>query len=139
MAYATQSNLIERFGEQELIDILPGEGPETIDAALVTVALDDATNEINTYLAERFTLPLEETPPVLVQVTCDIARYKYYSVHATDEVKERYDARIKWLKSVVDGKAGLAFTNQPESSLTGNYAKRSSNNRLFTCDTLKGF
>lgn len=139
MPYATQSNLIERFGKQELVDILPGEGPETINDSLVLVALEDASNEIDSYLAERYTLPLDVVPPILVQVACDVARYKYYACDVTDEVEKRYTARLEWLGKVAEGDAGLGISSEPAGSLGGGFTKKSQTDRIYTCDSLRGF
>jgi hypothetical protein len=77
MAYATQQNLIDRFGERELIELTDRADPPTgaIDAAVVTKALADADGAINGYLAVKYQLPISPVPVMFERFGCDIARY----------------------------------------------------------------
>jgi len=100
MAYATSDDLKTRFGTSEITAT-----PE--DAGAVAVALDDASELIDTYIGERYTLPLTVVPGFLVRITCDIARYYLYDDQATDRVKEAYDNAIKFLDEVKSGDVSL--------------------------------
>jgi phage gp36-like protein len=110
MPYATQAQLIERFGESELIQLTDRADPLTgaIVAAVLDAALLDADQEIDSYLRVVRTLPLPAPIPVrLVRVAADVARYHLYDDHAPDEVRTRYEDAIRWLRDVAAGRASL--------------------------------
>lgn len=109
MTYATQQDMIDRFGEQELIELTDRANLGAIDATVLAKALDDADAEINAYLASRYTLPLASVPPVLTRFAADVARYQLYDTRATEQVKARYDAAIKFFRSVSTGAVSLGL------------------------------
>ena len=74
-------------------------------------ALRDASEEIDSYIAVRYSLPLPETPSTLKRVACNIVRYRLYFQRPTEEVDNRYKAEIDFLKRIADGKAVLNILN----------------------------
>lgn len=115
MSYATQAQMVTRFGEQELLQLTDLNNLGHIDAAVVSVALVDADAEINSYLAGRYNLPLTQESAELVRLACDIARYRLFDVRASEAVKVRYDDAIKKLRDIGKGVASLGIdaVNQP--------------------------
>jgi phage gp36-like protein len=103
MSYATQADLVSRFGETEMIQLSDRTNTGEIDEAVVTAKIADADAEIDAYLASRFDLPLPVIPTVLVRVACDIARYHLSDDRATEDVIRRYNAALDFLKAVVKG------------------------------------
>ena len=87
MPYATQSDLEERFGPQELAQLTDRVDGLMPDPAVIARALADAEAEIDGYLAARYTVPLSAVPAVLVRLTCDIARYRLYDDRVTEAVR----------------------------------------------------
>lgn len=120
MTYATQQNLIDRFGERELIQLTDRDGLGVIDATVINRALTDADAQINGYLAARYTLPLTvPLPTILERLACDIARYALHEDRVTEIVDARYRDAIALLRDVSAGRAelGLSSTaNRPASS-----------------------
>lgn len=110
MAYATQQDLVERFGTQELAQLTDPAAGVTIDAVAVSRALGDADAEIDSYLGARYALPLAAVPAVLVRVAADIARYYLWDDAAPDTVRERYKAAVALLKQLAGGATVLAGT-----------------------------
>ncbi len=112
MPYATQANLIARFGEAELIqltdrpDRADPENAGTIDSSVLNQAIADAEAEINGYL-NRYTLPLPFIPPILTGIHCDFTRWRLYVFQMTDVVDERYKAGTKYLTLIATGKIDL--------------------------------
>ena len=106
----TSQDLIDRFGEFELIQIT-NEKPRhdsVINEAVLQGAINDAVGEVASYLLSAglvkiisagnvVYLPSPEIPSDLKKKTCDIARYNLYDNGVTDVVQTRYDAAIKWL------------------------------------------
>lgn len=108
MTYATQTNLVERFGAAELAQLTDPAAGTTIDAVAVARALADADAEVDSYLAKRYGLPLPSVPAVLVRVAADIARYYLWDNAAPDTVRTRYTAAVALLKLLATGQTLLA-------------------------------
>lgn len=139
MTYATQQNLIDRFGQGELTELTDRANSGAIDAAVAGKALADADSEINGYLASRYTLPLDPVPTVLERVACEIARYYLYEDRVTEQVKRRYDDAIKFLKGVSTGAVALGVDANSESPSSTGGPQCSAPDRIFTQDTLSDF
>ncbi|MFN3074031.1 gp436 family protein [Acinetobacter sp. TY1] len=105
--YATKNDLEARFGEGEIQQL---EAMQTV-ANSIEEALQDASEEIDSYIAVRYNIPLPETPSTLRRIACNIARYRLYFQQPTEEIENRYKAEIDFLKRVADGKAVLNVLN----------------------------
>lgn len=109
--YATEANLVARFGNEieQLKQMLPSQ-------SAIDDAIQDATEEINGHIGGRYPLPLPNVPSNLKRMACDIARYRLYFQQPTEEVRQRYEDAIAFLKRVADNKAHLQIqlleTNQ---------------------------
>jgi phage gp36-like protein len=130
MPYVTQQNLVDRFGEAELIQLTDRENTGAIDAVVLTQAIADAGAEIDGYLAGRYQLPLASTPSILVLYAGDVARYRLYDDGATEEVRKRYEDVIKFLRLAAEGKVRLGAD---EPAPTGG-AQMESGGRVFGRD-----
>lgn len=90
MAYATLDQLVSLFGADEIRTLSDRQGTGELDEAVISDALERASSEVDSYLADRYATPLSDSdpiPPVVVSVAGDIARYR--------------------LTGVADGKAGI--------------------------------
>lgn len=105
--YATRNDLETRFGEGELQQL---EMMQTVGNS-IEEALQDASEEIDSYIAVRYVLPLPSTPSTLKRIACNVARYRLYFQQPTEEIENRYKAEIDFLKRVADGKATLNILN----------------------------
>jgi len=103
MTYATQQNLIDRFGSEELLSLTDPANTGTINATTVNTALSDAEEVVNGYIAAKVDLPLVNTPAILVHLECDIARYLLYGAYPTDLVKERFEEAKRTLRDIGKG------------------------------------
>lgn len=106
--YATRQDLEARFGSGEIANL---EAMQTSVNAIADV-LQDANEEIDSYIAVKYQLPLPSVPSTLKRVACNIARYRLYFQQPTEEVESRYKAEIDFLKRVADGKAVLNILDQ---------------------------
>tara|TARA_B100002019_G_C21202070_1_gene564571 strand:+ start:652 stop:1059 length:408 start_codon:yes stop_codon:yes gene_type:complete len=119
MPYCTKADLIARFGEDELQAIARDANGE-IDDAAVDRACDDASGEIDGYVsAAGYPVPLSPVPRIVTAYACDIARYRLYDEHATDQVQKRYDDAVKFLRSVSRGEVKLGISTGPASRSAG--------------------
>lgn len=107
MTYATQQDLVDRFGTQELAQLTDAAAGVTINGTTVARALADADAEINTRLSAHYILPLASVPAVLVRVAADLARYYLWDAQATEQVRNRYKDAIKLLDQVGGGALSL--------------------------------
>ncbi len=119
MSYATEQDLIDRFGESELIQLTDRAAAGTVDLTVSGRALSDADAEINGYLAGRYTLPLSSTPEVLVRIAADMARYYLFGSAVPEVVRTRYEDAVRLLKAIASGQVDIgvdALGNKPISS-----------------------
>lgn len=107
MGYCTGQDLIDRYGEEELLQLADRDGDGVADTAVLDQVIADASAEIDGYLAVRYALPLAEVPSVLVRIACEIARYHLYEDHATETVQDRYANAVKFLKAAARGEVQL--------------------------------
>ncbi len=108
MTYATQADLVERFGAQELAQRTNRVDGQSIDTVVLERAIADAAAEINGYLATRYTLPLASTPAVLVRLCADLARYQLCGDKVPESVRQRYTDAVSLLKRLATGEVQLA-------------------------------
>ena len=96
----TRQDLIERFGEDELVLLTDREGRGVIDDEVLNRAIEDAEAETAAYI-QAAGLVLPSPPKVLVIKVCDIARYYLHDNGETQVVLDRYKQAIAWLRDVV--------------------------------------
>ncbi len=105
--YATRADMEVRFGVNEISNL---KAIQTVENA-IEQALQDAAEEIDSYVAVKYQLPLPEVPSTLKRIACNIARYRLYFQRPTEEVENRYKAEIDFLKRIADGRATLNILN----------------------------
>src|SRR5437868_4878285 len=105
MTYASQSDLVERFGEPMLLDLTDRASPPAgvIDADVVTRGLEDADAMIDGYLLGRYLLPLATTPPLLLDLALVIAIYKLHHDTVSDKIRSDYTDALKTLDKIASG------------------------------------
>lgn len=101
---ATAEDMTARFGEAELAQLATLTGGDA-----VVNALTDATDEALSYVAVVYTPPFPSIPAPLKTAVCDMARYRLYKDAATQQVKDRYDAAVKWLVRLSKREVVLIF------------------------------
>lgn len=138
MSYATSQNMIDRFGEAELID-LTNPGGEDIDATRVSNALADADADIDGHLVGRYELPLTTVPPMLERLACDLARYFLYDEGAPEQISARYKQAMKTLENLATAKIRLPDTTGAEETQADEVVFNEGPDRVFSANTLKGF
>lgn len=107
MPYATQDDLIQRFGYEELIQLTDRAQIGQIDRAAVSKALADAHSKIESYLAARYAVPVTPAPDLLEGLACDIARFHLHGKAADEAVRQAYEDALRVLKDLADGRAVL--------------------------------
>ena len=141
MSYASRAMMIERFGEDELIDLTDREHTGAIVDSVLDAALADAAADIDAYLGGRYPLPLKVVPKVLNRHACDLARYYLYDNRLADDhpAARRYRASIRLLEQVAAGKVQLGLAADGEKLETHDQAEMQSQPTVFGRDHSKGF
>lgn len=111
MTYASLDDLKKRFGAHELTSLSDRAGNDTIDDSIIERALEDADAEIELYLLRRYALPLKNPPAILTLLACDIARFRLYANHPSEEVRHRYEEAKKLLAQIAQGQYELEGKN----------------------------
>lgn len=109
MSYTTKQEMIDEFGESELVQLTDLADPPAgvIDDTRLTQALEAADVTIDGYLAGRYALPFAAPPAILGQLARDLARHRLYKDHPSEEVANRHDKAIKFLVLTASGKVSL--------------------------------
>lgn len=141
MSYATQQDLIDRFGEDELIALTDRADPPAgaIDAAVVARALGDAAAMIDGYIGSRYALPLAEVPPLLVGISCDLARYALCNDQPTETIATRRDQAVAMLRDIASGKLALPVGETETPAPTSVGVAIIGPGRVFSADTMKDY
>lgn len=141
MPYATQQDLVDRYGSKELIELTDktNRPASTIDTVPVTRALDDATALIDSYVAKLYRLPLSAVPPILVKYACDIARYYLHGKAAEkdDAVTRGFKEAETWLVNVSKGLVALEAEGVAQPQAGGGSVRAVAPGRVFTRETLR--
>ena len=112
MSYSTISDLINQFGEIEVVAITDRNRDGVIDEPVANSALQRASDMMDSYLVARYPLPLSVVPHQLVDLCCDIARYKLLGsdVTETDPARYRYKDALRTLEHIRDGKIDIGLS-----------------------------
>lgn len=141
MPYATQQDLVDRFGQEELVQLTDRTNfpVSTIDPVVVGRAVSDASALIDSYLTKVVKLPLAVVPEVLVKTTADIARYYLHGKAAEKDgpVARAYDEALAWLRDVSRGLVELSVGGETPAAAGGGSVKAVAPNRVFTRDSLR--
>lgn len=118
--------------------------------ARIDQKIREAESEVNSYLAQRYTLPLPTVPDVLKAKAVDVAVYRLFlrrgiRPNTADEmVENQYKNAVAWLRDVATGKASLTLTGPTGGSDGlkvggGSEPSIKSDPRIFSRDKLEDF
>lgn len=150
MSYSTRAEVREMVKDDALNSIIgdtyidyPAEREEKV-GPIIDAAIADADAEIDGYLAKRYAVPFSPVPRVLNKFSKDIAVYNLFSRMGIDESTDqktylnRYNAAVKFLTLVAEGKVSIGAGNEdPASAASTGFAVKSSP-RLFRRDQMRG-
>lgn len=140
MPYATQADLTTRFSEAELVELTNRTlGATTVDTDVLARALSDADAEIDARLATRFALPLASVPLLLVNLACDIARYRLYDDRASEQVTKRYEAALRTLDQLRKGEIDIGLTATAQATPSAGGPQAESCGRVFSRSSLADY
>ena len=139
--YATKQDLIDR-DNQMLWNVAIDRDTDQLNDTAIEQALEQADEEIDSFIGRRYVLPLPTVPGMLNKVAMTIAFYwlSDRDQQATDLVEKRYEMALTTLREIANGKRelGLLTVDTPEEGSVGKVELVQTNERLFTRDTLRG-
>lgn len=110
--YCTPTDLIDRYGLTELVQVAAEPGGTVLDTAKATRACEDAGDMVDGYLRQRYVLPLTNVPSLLKRLACAIARHDLHlggDRQPTEQVINERNQAVAFLKDVQAGKADLGL------------------------------
>lgn len=139
MAYCVQSDIQEEVTESVLIELTDDERLGVANAARVTKAITAADTEIDSYLAQRYPVPMTEGLELLKDCSINLALERLF-LRRTGALPEDRKDRIahvrKLLSDIATGRASLGVTPAPPETGGGVFT---ADDRKFTRDKLKDF
>lgn len=166
MSYATPADLLERYEADLVAQRAAPEGlrvtgdmlnaavyendtstysPEevaAIEAAIERMqnALADATEFVNGFVSDRYSVPLSPLPQMIVRITCSIARFYLWGDEAVkDSVMERdYKQAEKTLQSIRSGQITIGSNAAPAPAADSQGGEVFGPERIFTRDSMRG-
>lgn len=107
MPYATLSDLVARYGEQELLELTDRELIGQMNSPVVQAALDAADAAIDGYLAARYAVPVTPPPLLLRTLAEDLAWHRLHGKAEVASVRQAAEAALRVLRDLATGTAAL--------------------------------
>lgn len=141
--YITQASLITRFGTERITQLADRAGDGTIDADVVTAAIDDAEATIDGLLGGRYDLDSLHAvdPPLVVSIALDLALVALAKGHneqlidADSGFRRQYEDAMALLGQIARGEISIGVDTVAEETRV----QIESNDRVFTRATLRGY
>lgn len=121
MAYCTLSDILMQLPEDTLIDLTDDGGIGVVVDDIVTRAIEDADEEIDGFLAVRYSLPFAAAPKLVRKFSVDLAICNLYGRKPgtiPDERKETCGTVREMLSKIAEGKLRL---DAPEPASDADY------------------
>ncbi|MEO5355782.1 MAG: DUF1320 domain-containing protein [Nitrospirae bacterium YQR-1] len=112
------------------------------NTALIESAIVQADSVIDSYLGSRYQLPLSIVPEIVKSIAVSVTVWVLCQRGAFNPTETRikvYDDAIKFLKDIAKGVAGLGLEEKTAKNPDSSSTNKTTNDRVFTQDTLKGF
>ncbi len=147
MAYAQQSDLCPlRLTQVELTQLTCDDGSNTINTAVVSAVLEEASGTVDSYCRGRYVTPLQPCDMVTAK-TIDIALYLLFrrrrgGLQPTEIIRQSYEDAIAFLKDVAASKASLdqpGTVQTPQTSTAGPQISNRDRHLRFKDSHIEGF
>lgn len=139
--YCTPAQMIDMYGEADLIALTDRAGVGTLDTSVLERALEDAAAEIDMYLATRYQLPLSTQPRPLVRLAALLARDNL--APGIGQVDEQWKAQVegarRTLREIAAGRISLGVDAQAQSAQESDGAQMVSGGRIWDRDDSQGY
>lgn len=139
MAYSQLADIQERIPEDILLQLTDDDDTGSVDEAKVNAAITRADSEIDAWCSGRYAVPFATVPPIIAELSADLAAYYVYSRRQEiipEARSERYRANQALLKAISAGQVQLPGAASAKTGSTR--IEVTSNDRLFSRDRLRG-
>lgn len=113
--YAQLTDLVARFGDEEIVQLTDRTNNDQIDEAVANDALDEAEAEVEGYLRGRYPLPLQSAPRQVKDVILHLARERL-DPNPPDVVMQRAREAREMLKAISGGRVQLDIDGETLSA-----------------------
>jgi len=135
MPYSVITDISNAITEASVLQLTDDEGISAINESRVNAAISSADELINGYLRSRYTLPLPSTPPMIRDLSVNIAVFKLYdrrfAADMPDSIQKKYDSSIKLLESIQKGVISLGIESTSKPAEGGFKTNKTSCDRIF--------
>jgi phage gp36-like protein len=138
MSYCTLQDMLDRLGEEQLIELTDFENAGVVHEGRVQQAIQDAEAEVNAYAQMRYKVPFDPPPSIIRKVTLDLAIYNLFKARGFDEkaddaVVEARRSAVAFLERLAKGLVSIGAP-QPRKD---EGARVTAAKRVFTRDSLE--
>jgi len=130
MPYCTEQDMVDRYGDSEMIQLTDRDDLGIIDSSLVTMSIENASAVMDGYIGSRYALPLINPPRVLELYCADIARYHLYDDRVTEAVERNHVTAMSFLKQVSEGRVKLGLSDSGDKPKANEGAQMTSGGRV---------
>lgn len=140
MPYCTQTDLVNKGWEPELIQLTDGTGTGHINATVLGVAQTQADAEINQYLRVKgYPADGSLVSSDLKTIAMDLTRFHCYSMAVPEIVQAAYDRQISRLEDFVKGLIEFDFVAAKTETQTAGDAAFNAADTVFTASVLSTY
>ena len=140
--YITQNDL-QRAGldPQKMTQLTDDDRTGAPNETTLNSVIDSSESLVNSYLEARYIVPVVNPPESLKTLTADLTIYRLYLRHESvpESRQTAYDQAIMHLKEIQAGKADLGVATPPPAAANASRAEFSTQPRVFTRDTVRGW
>jgi len=145
MSYITNSDIEKRIGTADYIALTDDVGTGSADITLVDEARLGAEGEANSYLANRYAVPVDlaqepEAAAALKTFVLDLAAYRLHSRKppVPDDFARRRNEAVRWFERIANGLAHLPTALMPpENTALGTLGQADGPPRKMSRETLE--
>lgn len=142
MAYSTKTDILKKITDPELAQLTSETG--VTDDAVVTECIAEADAEIDSYAGRKYAVPMSPVPDRVRNLSIDITLFKAASRRAfklggiSDAIRQLYEDALSFLKDIAAGRAVIDGAVTPAENKGRTGGKFSSNDRIFSNDSMSG-
>lgn len=123
--YSSTGDILKFTPRRTLAQLTDDEAGAAVNEAVVNEAIVAADEVIDAHLRGRYTIPFEETPPILRRISADIAGFHIYGRRPEGDLPEailtKYKNAVRMLESIRDGKLSIGDDDGEKTPEPGSY------------------
>jgi len=123
MAYSSDQDIFDAIGEETVRLLTDDDGSGQVDTAVLDSVRSDANEIVKAYLRDRYELPLNSTPPLLVQVETALTAERLYRRRPSDDtpssVEKAAEEAMNVLRALSEGRMTLGLDSDGDGDEDG--------------------